>query len=427
MRILLVAFYFPPAGGGGVQRTLKFCKFLPDHGIDVHVLTPEDPKWFATDEGLLDAVPASTVVHRVPFLGPRAASRADALHGVSGIGRLGVEARFAFERMLVPDKAAPWLATAVPAGIRVVRRERIDVIVSTSPPTSPHLVAEAIAAATGTPLVADFRDSVLDNPHRSYEKAGVRAKRAVTRRMVRSVAGRAAALTTATGAIAEEVAGVHPSARAKTTVIENGADFDDFDSIPHEATDRFTIVHAGSFFGQRTPKPFLRALTAMLERRPDLRGRVLARFVGELRDEDRAFARGLGIDDAWHEDGFLTYTAALRAQREADALLLLIPHAGGRGDTVLSGKLFEYIAARRPVLAAVPPNGQAAKLINDLGAGEVVDSDDVPAIAAALEQLADRWVDGGLPDLTVDDAVRTRLSRASRTAELAAVLHEVSA
>ena len=273
MRVLIVAFYFPPAGGGGVQRTLKFCKFLPEHGVEVHVLTPYDPKWFARDEHLLEAIPATTTVHRCRFLGPRSASRADALEGRSGLGRLGTEARFVYQRALIPDKAAPWLATAVPAGIGVVRRHDIDVIMSTSPPSSTHLVAEAIATATRRPFVADFRDSWLDNPHRRYDKAGVRAKRAVESRMAASVGRRATALTAATGSIAQEIGHLHPDAAHKTTVIENGADFDDFEQLRYRPNDRFTIVHAGSFFGQRSPRPFLQALAGLLDRRPDLEGR----------------------------------------------------------------------------------------------------------------------------------------------------------
>ena len=426
MRVLIVAFYFPPAGGGGVQRTLKFCKFLPDHGVEVHVLTPDDPKWFARDELLLESVPATTTVHRCRFLGPRATSRAEALRGRSRLGRAAVEARYAYQRMLIPDKATPWLATAVPAGIGIVRREGIDVIMSTSPPSSTHLVAEAIAAATRRPFVADFRDSWLDNPHRSYDKAGVRAKRAIVSRLASSVGRRSAALVAATGTIAQELATMHPRAAAKTTVIENGADFDDFEGIDHVPNGRFTIVHAGSFFGQRSPRPFLRSLAALLERRPDLRDRVLARFIGELRGDDRAFAASLGIDGAWREEGFLPYRESIRAQRQADALLLLIPHAGGRGDSVLSGKVFEYVAAGRPVLAAVPPQGAAANLLRGIGAGEVVDSEDEDGISAALERLADDWANGGLPDVVQPDDVRARLSRASRAGELAAVLRRVA-
>jgi glycosyltransferase involved in cell wall biosynthesis len=426
MRLLLLAFYFPPAGGGGVQRTLKFCKFLPDHGIDVHVLAPDDPKWFARDEPLLAAVPPTTVVHRTSFLGPPARSRAEALRGRSAFGRARVEAGYVIERALIPDKASPWLLTAVPAGIRIVRRERIDVIMSTSPPTSVHLAAEAIAAATGRPFVADFRDSWLNNPHRHYEKDAVRFKRAVSARLAASVVKRASALTVATGAIARELSAIRPDAAAKTTVIENGADFDDYEGLAHVPGERFTMVHAGAFFGQRTPRPFLDALAALLQRRPDLRGRVLARFVGELRGADRSYARDLGIDDAWQEDGFLPHAESIRAQREADALLLLIPRADGRGDGVLSGKVFEYIGARRPILAAVPPEGVAAELIRDTGAGTVVDGEDVPAMSAELEALVDRWSNGGLPDLEQPASVLDRLSRAGRARALATVLDGVA-
>jgi glycosyltransferase involved in cell wall biosynthesis len=190
--------------------------------------------------------------------------------------------------------------------------------------------------------------------------------------------------------------------------------------------DRFTIVHAGAFFGQRTPRPFLEALAALLRRRPDLQGRVVARFVGELRGADRSWARDLGIDDAWQEDGFLPHAESIRAQREADALLLLIPRANGRGDTVLSGKVFEYIGARRPILAAVPPAGVAAGLIRDTGAGTVVDGEDVDAMSGELESLVDRWDNGGLPDLDQPADVLDRLSRASRARDLAAVLNGVA-
>ncbi len=426
MRLLIVAFYFPPTGGGGVQRTLKFCKFLPEFGIDVHVLTPDDSKWFARDDGLLESVPESTTVHRCRFVGPRSSFHSDAIRGRSRLGRIGVEARYAYQRALIPDKATPWMATALPAGIGIVRREGIDVVMSTSPPTSAHLVAEAIATATRRPFVADFRDSWLDNPHRRYEKAGVRAKRTVIARMASSVGRRSSALVAATGTIAQELGRMHPSAAHKTTVIENGADFDDFDGLDHRPNQRFTIVHAGSFFGHRTPNVFLLAVQRLLERRPELRGRLLVRFIGELRAEHREYARSLAIDEAWREEGFLPYAESIAAQRAADALLLLIPDAGGRGDSVLSGKVFEYVASRRPVLAAVPPNGAAANLIRGIGAGRVVDGGDADGISTELEALVDEWLAGGSPDVELSDDLRDRLSRRSRSRELARVLDGVA-
>ena len=215
MRVLLIAFYFPPAGGGGVQRALKLCKHLPEFGVTVHVLAPRDPKWLARDERLVDAIPAGTTVHRAPFPGPRSSLRANLLHSTHGWRRAAVEARYAYQRVLIPDRAVTWLATAVPAGIGIVGRERIDALLTTSPPNSVHLIGEAVSAATGVPWVADFRDSWLVNPHRSYDHSAVRAKRAVETHMARSVARRASRTTAVTDAIAEELGALRRGARPR--------------------------------------------------------------------------------------------------------------------------------------------------------------------------------------------------------------------
>ncbi|MGN6379448.1 MAG: glycosyltransferase [Gaiellales bacterium] len=426
MRLLIIAFFFPPAGGGGVQRTLKLCKFLPELGVDVHVLAPSDSKWLARDAPLLDAVPASTVVHRAPFLGPRASQVGERLHGADPWKRAKVHASYAYQRLLIPDKAAPWSATAVPAAVRIVRSHQIDVILTTSPPHSAHLIGAAVSAATRRPWVADFRDSWLANPHRRYEHRRVRVKRSVERRMAAAVVRRADALVAVTPNIAAELDAFEP-ASGPATVIENGADFDDFESLEYSPSDRFTLVHAGAFFGNRTPRPVLTAVHDLLQRRPDLRGRIVVRFVGDLRDSDRAWAHTLGIDDAWEETGFRPYRDSVAEQRAADALLLLIPQSDGRGRGVLSGKVFEYLAARRPILAAVPADGLAADLIRRVGAGTVADPDDVPALAAALESMVDRWADEGLADVELPESERSRISRRARTEDLVSVLRGVAA
>jgi glycosyltransferase involved in cell wall biosynthesis len=426
VRLLLIAFYFPPAGGGGVQRTLKFCRDLPEFGVDVDVLAPSDPKWFALDEPLVAEIPAGTTVHRSRFLGPRSSFRGDALRGAHGLRRAAVHARYAYERALIPDKALPWAATAVPAAIKIVRRRRIDVIMTTSPPPSVHLIGAAAARATGIPWVADLRDSWLNQPQRRYENRGVRAKRVVERRMARLVARRADALVAVTDTIAAEMRELHPTAAKKAHVIGHGIDLSDFEGLAHTPGRRFTIVHTGSFFGLRTPRPFLTGVRDLLARRPDLRGQVLVRFIGDLRVSDRTWARDLGIDEAWEETGFVPFRQAIAAQRSADALLLLIPRANGRGDSVLSGKVFEYLAARRPVLAAVPPDGAAAALVRSAGAGEVVESDDAAAQSRALEAMVDSHQNGGLADIDLPAVLAEGMSRRTRAEELAEVLHGVA-
>jgi glycosyltransferase involved in cell wall biosynthesis len=426
MRILIVAFYFPPVGGGGVQRTLKFCRYLPEFGVDVQVLTATDAKWFDRDEPLLAQVPPDTVVHRTPFPGPRSTSRLDELHAASSrAARLAVDARHLYARMLIPDKAAPWMATAILAAVRLVRRERFDAIVTTSPPASVHLTGAAVSRITGVPWVADFRDPWLAKMDRRHGHRGVDLKVAVNRRLARIVARRAAALVGVTDHIADELRAMHPSAAAKTHVIENGSDFADFDRLDHRPGDRFVLTHAGSFFGGRSPRPTLTAARLLLERRPDLRGRFAVRFVGRMRAEDVAWAHALGIDEAWENAGFLPYQRSIEEQRSADALLLLIEHADGRGDAVPGGKLWEYLAARRPILATVPTEGVAARMIRELDAGLVVDPDDEPAISRALEQLIDTWAGPGLPDNDYPDSLPERISRRSRSREMAELLRQV--
>jgi glycosyltransferase involved in cell wall biosynthesis len=289
-----------------------------------------------------------------------------------------------------------------------------------------HVIGAAVAGATSRPWVADLRDSWLDHPHKSYESRGTRAKRRVDHRLARTVARRADALVAVTEAIAAELRALDPSAAAKTHVIGHGVDLSDFAGLDHVPPARFTIVHTGAFFGQRSPRAFLTGLRDLLDRRPDLRGEVRVRFVGDLRATDRDWARSLGIDDAWEETGFVPFREAVAAQRSADALLLLIPHNNGRGDTVVSGKVFEYLAARRPVLAAVPPNGAAADLVRSAGAGEVVDSDDSAAQSRALEALVDRRRGGGLADIELPAGLGERMSRRARAQELAVVLRRVA-
>ena len=152
--------------------------------------------------------------------------------------------------------------------------------------------------------------------------------------------------------------------------IANGSDFDDFAGIEHHPSPRFRITHAGSFFGKRDPRPFL---TALAESGLD----VVARFVGDFRPADREWAEGLGLGDRLELIPYVPRRRSLELQRDSEALLLLIPDAGGRGRGVLSGKVFEYLAAERPILAVVPPDGAAAELIRETGAGVVAPPDDV--------------------------------------------------
>ena len=413
MKVLIVSLYFPPAGGGGVQRPLKLATHLPELGIETHVLAPDDPRWLHRDEEL--PLPPNATVHRARYLGPSGRKLAEELHGVSGLRRELVRARSLGRRLLVPDENVSWNATAIPAAVRIARQRRIDVVITTSPPASVHLVGAAVTKASGARWVADLRDSLVAHPHRRAERRLVRAKEKTSEWVARLVA-QSDGIVAVSDAIADEARALHP--KGPVAMIANGSDFDDFDGLEYRRGERFRITHTGSFFGKRDPRPFLTALA-----QSGLDAEV--RFLGDFRSADRSWAEELGLGDRLRILPYAPRRESLELQRDSEALLLLIPDAGGRGKGVLSGKVFEYLAAERPILALVPPDGAAADLIRETGAGLVVAPDDVEGIRSALAELEGSRRAGELDGTPLSQEWRDRLSRRTRAKDYATFLEEV--
>jgi len=413
-KVLIVCFYFPPAGGGGVQRPLKLARYLPEMGIETHVLAPTDPRWIHHDTEL--PLPEQAQVHRVPYLGPRGRLPAEELYGLSGFPRLWRRALLAPRRLLIPDENAPWLVTALPAALRIIRREKIDVVLTTSPPSSVHMLGATLKRLTGVRWVADLRDSIVAKPDRNFERALVRAKEIAHRRVARRIARRADAIVCVTPTIAEEMRAL--GARGEIELIPNGADLDDFAGITYAPGERFRITHTGSFFGKRDPRPFFSALA-------QIEAPITARFVGDLRAADKAWVESLELGERLELIPFCPHHKAIELQRNSDALLLLLPNEGGRGLDVPSGKLYEYLAARRPILASVPPNGAAAELVRDAKAGVVVPPEDGEAIRAALAELVERWQRDGLEDIELPPEIVERIDRKARVREMGELIERV--
>jgi glycosyltransferase involved in cell wall biosynthesis len=319
-------------------------------------------------------------------------------------------------RLLVPDEFVSWGLTAIPAARRIVRDEEIDVLVTTSPPASVNLIGAALKQVTGVYWVADLRDSVAANPDRRVDRIAVRMKEQAQAAVAKLVARWADAVVTVSDAISAEM---RELGAERVETIPNGCDFEDFEGLEYHRGQRFRITHTGTFFGHRDPRPFLRALA-------EVDGDVVARFVGGLRSADREFAEGLGLGDRVEEIEHVPRRSALELQRDSDALLLLLPEAGGRGRTVPSGKIFEYLAAERPILAAVPPDGVAAELVRRADAGVVVGPDDVPALRAAITGLRARWEKGALENGSLSPELKEQLSRRARSREFAALLREIT-
>jgi glycosyltransferase involved in cell wall biosynthesis len=415
VKILLLTYFFPPAGGAGVHRPLKFAAHLPRLGIETHVLAPTDPKWLYLDPEL--TLPPDATVHRAPYLGPRTRLLAEELYGLRNGARALRTLQLLWPRLLLPDQHALWIATAGPSALAIARRERVDVVLTTSPPSSVHLVGAMVKAATGARWVADLRDPLLEHPHRRLERRLVQAKEHAETLVARLVSTHADAIVGASEQTAAQMEGLHPRGRVAT--IGNGCDFEDFDGLEYHPAPRFRITHVGLIIGKRDPRPFLTAVT-----RSGLD--ITARFVGGFRSADREWAHQVGIGQRLEVHPYVSHRRALALERDSEALLLLIPDAEGRGRGVVTAKVFEYVAAGRPILAAVPPNGEAAALLRATGRALIVPPDDVHRLCEALVSLKAQWRRGELDPQPRPSHLSEQLSRRARASELAELLRALS-
>jgi len=440
--VLMVAYDFPPHAAIGTQRTVRVLRRLVQSGWRVSVLTG-NPRSFRrgtpVDRGLLDRVPQDAGVIRAGAWRPiesvegllRALKRrtgpvgGDASpRGKSGAVSEGARRRGLLSRLAravdvltgIPDAEIGWLLPAIVSGFRAVLTSRPDVIYSSAPPWTGHLVATVLASLFRRPVVLDFRDPWARAPWRSARSAAT--ANAAAQSLERFVIRRAAAVIFATRAAADEFARYYGAAHAgKFHLVPNGCDAALFDGlVPTTAEGASVLLHAGSLYGGRNPLSLLRAVAALVaDKRVDRTMRV--RFVGQVSLPGVDLARScreLGIDDMVEFIPRLNHRAILQEMRSAAALLLLQP-----GTTMsVPAKAYEYLAAGRPVLA-LTEEGETAALIRASGLGCAVPPGDELAIADGLLDVLERSrADLPSPSASLYDG-------SLRAAETEAVLMEV--
>jgi glycosyltransferase involved in cell wall biosynthesis len=392
-RVLVLAYYFPPVGGAGVHRTLKFVKYLSRFGWDATVISTRSRVYGARDESLVREVPATTQVVRTTAL-PLARYLGYALH------RARLMRLRAF--ILWPDGGLGWMPFALAAALMAVRRDRPDALFSTSSPYGSHLVALIVARLTGVPWVADFRDEWTANPHLVNQPGALArlsssAERAITRRATEVV-------------VAADYFELRGLARDDPRRVEivNGVDEEDFpeESSAVPPADRFVLSHVGTLYELQDPSAALRALAKLAARGVVDPERVEVRLVGNVWIPGYEPPSGVRVE----RTGYVEHTRAIAEMRAATVLLLYVPAAS----LAPSAKLFEYLASGRPVLCLARDENLASRLVREWGAGVVADPHDEVTIGEALQKLWRRWQEDGLPDQS--EVRRRALEHYSRSA-----------
>lgn len=405
-RALLIAFHFPPqAASSGIQRTLSFSKHLGRFGWEPLVMSASPRAYSAQNPSQLASVPPELVVRR-PF-------------ALDAKRHLGIKGRYP-ELLALPDRWVSWLFSAVPCGLSLVRKYRPQVIWSTFPIATAHLIGLVLHRLTGLPWVADFRDPMLQA---AYPTSG--AQRKVYGWIERQAITRCAAAVFTTVSAMESYRQRFPELPSeKFKVIENGYDDDAFlAAAPARAQPQgqrpLTLVHSGILYDTgRDPSPFLQAIASLKAAgRIDARTlRVVLRAPGDV-PAMSVRVRHFGVEDIVQVAPPVPYAEALGEMLDADGLLVF---QGTPFNTQIPAKIYEYFRARKPILALVDPLGETARVLRAAGFDGLADINRADAIAPVLARFAEQVADGTA--YRASDELVMNSSRAHRARQLADVL-----
>ncbi len=431
-RLLFVTYYFPPSGGPGVQRSLKFVKYLPEFGWRPTVLTvrPESASWPDPDPDSVADIPEDTLVERTGAWDPYAlyarllGRKKQEVISVGFTGEDGTTpgrrfARWLRANLFLPDARVGWVPFAT-ARARALMRQKYDAVLTTGPPHSTHFAGLALRRTHGTPWLVDFRDpwTEIDFQSELPITGLARALDAfLERRVLRNADGFAVVSASMQRRFAQR--------GYMSEVIENGFDPADFEEGTPSHTvsrDAFVVAHVGNMNRSRNPEALWKALSDP-EAASDYPALQL-RFTGHV--DPAVLASASASCSGVHLDTlpYVPHRAAIDRMREAALLLLCINRVQG-AEGIPTGKLYEYLASGRPVLALGPADGDAARILQETGAGRMFDFDDADGVRAFLHTHYEAWRAGSPIQGAPADRI-ARYSRREQTRQLAALLSSLS-
>jgi glycosyltransferase involved in cell wall biosynthesis len=411
-RILLVAFHFPPlAGSSGIQRTLGLVRHLGAFGWEPIVLSASPRAYERTAQDLLSEIPPSVLVER--------SFAVDTARHLTVFGKYpGVLAR--------PDRWVSWRWSAVSAGLRLIRRYRPQVIWSTYPIATAHLIASELNRRTGLPWVADFRDPMAQDGYPADHKTW-RSFKDIEER----AAARAARLVFVTPGAMNMYATRYPATpRDRFVVVENGYDegfFEDaakLTTAPPDQAHRVTLLHSGIVYpSERDPAALFAALSRLRNRGVLRADNFRIRFRAPVHEALLArLAFETGTADLIEVLPSIPYREALAEMLQADALMVM---QGANCNEQIPAKVYEYLRAGRPILGLADPVGDTAGLLRHAGVRQIGKLEDSDAVESALSEFVEAVRAGRAHP--PEKSVVAASSRRARTGELAAVLDQVMA
>ena len=438
-RVLIISYYWPPSGGSGVQRWVKFAKYLPKEGWQPVIYTPENPELTAVDKTLSSEIPPEAEIIKRHITEPygiyrklmgkgsstdlktltSAGSSSDEVNPINGGMKSWKQKLSLFIRgnFFIPDPRILWLHPSIRFLKEYLQGHPVDAIVTTGPPQSMHLIGLKLSKATGLPWIADFRDpwtkmfyfKHLGLTRRSEEKH---------HKLEKEVLDGATRIIAVSPMVQKDF-----QAMTSTPVelITNGFDEEDFNR-EFELDEYFNITHTGLFASDGNPETLWKVLADKCSSDEEFKRSLRIRLVGKTDKEiiDSIVSAGLGQN--LKDFGYQSHEVAVKEQLNASVLILPL-RKEPEYEAVLPGKLFEYLASRRPILGIGQTEGAMAKVVRETGSGVVYNWDEEKKIKAWIDLCWDEFKNDELKDNMSDIS---KYSRRKLTKRLASLLNELT-
>lgn len=444
LKVMLVVYAFPPAGGVGTLRAASLARYFPAEGIQLDVLTTRNPSSVGSDHNLLREIPSEVTVHRTvtldlpfawkkrikslltgskpPAAHPQPAAKTETKTEPSAAPRPNLLKRFV-QDLLLPDPQVTWLPVLTRAARRIVRERKIDLVIITGAPYSDYLLAEKLRKTfPNLPIILDFRDEWLAT---SFDVASFGFSRSERARQF-AIKAEADAVKAATAVVAvteaarREMHGRYPhEPESKFLHIPNGFDATRLQaSKPAPRTsDKIIVTYVGTLYTSTEPSTLVKALESLP---PEIKSRFKLRFIGHI-EEPRYREALLALGDMVELKGYMPQHEALAAMNETDYVLLI-----SHDRLNVSAKFYDYIGAGKPILACVHPDGDIRLMLEDLRAGWWAGSHDVEGNRRLFIEAAERG-DSLSAVFQPDSAKIAQYERKPIAQRYAALLHSIAA
>lgn len=392
-KVLIITYYWPPSGGAGVQRWLKFAKYLPEFNWIPVIYTPSNPESPADDQSLLKEIHPETIVVKKPIwepynwykklIGQDKNQRVNAgfLSETKKPKKIEKFSVWIRGNLFIPDARKFWIKPSVRFLRKHLKENSIDTIISTGPPHSLHLTALKLKKELNVKWIVDFRDPWTNI---DYYKSLLLTKRSDTKhkKLEKEVLTKADCIITVGETMAKEFKSIGAS---RIEVITNGFDIDDIPSEIPELDKKFSVVHIGSINKDRNHPVFVEALKKLTDENIDLKKDLEIKLIGKVDYKVLEDIRKAGLDSNLIHKEYISHDQVIKELMKARLLYLPInntPNAKG----IVTGKFFEYLAAQRPILTIGPVDGDIAKILKETNAGKVFDFCDLDNILSCISE-----------------------------------------